>query len=561
MTETDSKAYRYAQSVVKCESPAGKYVKKQCQRFIEIADGKNEKYCIDLKKVAQIEKLLKLLIMPRGLKAGRTIYECTCSYQWLLYISALAVVYRDNPQRRRYETVILEIARKNFKTFTVAVIFILLFFFEPKFSKFYSVAPDGDLSRELKSAIEEIIKASPLVYMHGEKKRFKILRDYIMFLSLENKYTPLNYSTSRMDGKLPNVFLADEVGALPNPYAIEAMRSGQLNILNKLGCIISTKYPTVNNPFEDEVDYAKRVLDDIEDDETVFALLYEPDGNDWMNDDTVLMHSNPVALEIPEIWDDLIKKRQKAIAVPSRRENFVTKHCNIIYQGVGTESFIDINDVQKCRVAHIDWSGRLVYIGVDLAMTNDNCAVVMVSLDDDGNILAYPMAFIPEGRLEEKSRAERVDYRRFVEEMKCIACGDKTVDYSVIEDFVFQIEEKFKVTVEAIGYDRYNALSSAQKWSVKYKTVQVRQHSDTLHPATKLLYERIENHQFQYEENKLFEINFENAKCVYDTNMNRYITKKKSKGKVDMIMAMLNALYLINVEQILSSSDFVVQVI
>lgn len=561
MTETDSKAYRYAQSVVKGESPAGKYVKKQCQRFIEIADGKNKKYCIDLKKVAQIEKLLKLLIMPRGLKAGRTIYECTCSYQWLLYISALAVVYRDNPQRRRYETVILEIARKNFKTFTVAVIFILLFFFEPKFSKFYSVAPDGDLSRELKSAIEEIIKASPLVYMRGEEKRFKILRDYIMFLPLENKYTPLNYSTSRMDGKLPNVFLADEVGALPNPYAIEAMRSGQLNILNKLGCIISTKYPTVNNPFEDEVDYAKRVLDDIEDDETVFALLYEPDSNDWMNDDTVLMHSNPVALEIPEIWDDLIKKRQKAIAVPSRRENFVTKHCNIIYQGVGTESFIDINDVQKCRVEHIDWSGRLVYIGVDLAMTNDNCAVVMVSLDDDGNILAYPMAFIPEGRLEEKSRAERVDYRRFVEEMKCIACGDRTVDYSVIEDFVFQIEEKFNVTVEAIGYDRFNALSSAQKWSVKYKTVQVRQHSDTLHPATKLLYEKIENQQFQYEENKLFEINFENAKCVYDTNMNRYITKKKSKGKVDMIMAMLNALYLINVEQIIGASDFVVQVI
>ena len=47
--------------------------------------------------------------------------------------------------------------------------------------------------------------------------------------------------------------------------------------MNKLGCIISTKYPTFNNPFEDEVGYAKRVLDRIEDDETIFALLYEPD--------------------------------------------------------------------------------------------------------------------------------------------------------------------------------------------------------------------------------------------------------------------------------------------
>ena len=80
-----------------------------------------------------------------------------------------------------------------------------------------------------------------------------------------------------MDGKLPNVFLADEVGALPNSYAIEAMRSGQLNILNKLGCIISTKYPTANNPFEDEVNYAKRVLDGTQADDTVFSLLYEPE--------------------------------------------------------------------------------------------------------------------------------------------------------------------------------------------------------------------------------------------------------------------------------------------
>ena len=48
--------------------------------------------------------------------------------------------------------------------------------------------------------------------------------------------------------------------------------------------------------------------------------------------------------------------------------------------------------------------------------------------------------------------------------MKCIACGDKTVDYKVIEDFVFSIEEKYDVVVMGIGYDRYNALSSAQKW-------------------------------------------------------------------------------------------------
>lgn len=558
-----TKAYAYALDVVNKKVEAPIYVIKQCEEFIKIAEGKDEKYVINDKKVKQIESILKLLIMPKGLKSNKTIFECSCGYQWLFYISILCVVYRNNKNKRRYETAILEIARKNFKTYTIATIFILLFLIEPKYSKFYSVAPDGSLSREVKSAIEETLKSSPLIYTHKDTKRFKILRDYIQFNLTESRYYPLNYSSSRMDGKLPNVFLADEVGALPNPYAIESMRSGQLNILNKLGCIISTKYPTFNNPLEDEVGYAKRVLDGIEKDETVFALLYEPNEDiikDWATNDKVLMQSNPVALEIPEIWEDLLKKRAKAIAVESVRENFLTKHCNIIYQGMGTESYIDINEVMSCKVAKIDWSGRKVYLGVDLAMTNDNCAVAMVS-EEDNEILADVIAFIPEGRIEEKNKFEKINYYDFIKQMKCIACGNRTVDYGVIEDFVFQIEEKYDVTVVSIGYDRYNALSSAQKWDKKYNTIQIRQHSDTLHGPTKLLYEKILDRKFRYEENKLLEINFENARCTYDTNMNRYITKKRSQGKVDMVVALINAVYLLQMDVFLDNDDFFVQVI
>lgn len=559
-----NKAYEYAKQSIKAKD-VPKYVKKQCREFVKIADGKDDKYFLDANRVKQIENVLKLLIMPKGLKAGQTLYECSAQYQWLFYISILAIVHRENPHKRKYETAILEICRKNFKTYTVGTMFILLFLLEPKYSKFFSVAPDGSLSREVKDAIEETLRSSPLVYMHKDKPRFKLLRDYIHFNLTDSRYVPLNYSSSRMDGKLPNVFLADEVGALPNSYAIEAMRSGQLNILNKLGCIISTKYPTINNPFEDEVAYAKRVLDGIEKDETVFALLYEPDNpKNWTTDDMILKHSNPVALEIPEIWEDLLKKRARAIAIESARENFLTKHCNIIYQGAGTEAFVDINDVLQCKVNNIDWQGRNVYVGVDLAMTNDNCAVSMVA-EQDGIIMAESVAFIPEGRIEEKSQFEKVNYRQFIEAMKCYACGNKTVDYGVIEDFVFHIEEKYGVHIKALGYDRFNALSSAQKWErgIEGKhhpinCVQIRQHSDTLHPSTKLLYEKIVNKEFQYEPNTLYEINFENARCAYDTNMNRYIHKKKSNGKVDMVMATLNALYLLQ-QDIIFEDGFIVQ--
>ena len=555
-------AYEYCKKSIELETTP-KYVKLQMKDFINICDGKDEKYKLSESKLEQLNKILKILIMPKGLKAGQTLYECTTGYQWLFYTAILCVVHKDNPNKRKYETGVLEICRKNFKTYTIATLFIILFITEPKFSKFYSVAPDGQLSKEVKSAIEETIKSSPLIYEYKGDKRFKMLRDYIKFNPKESIYTPLSYTTSTADGKLPNVFIADEVGALPVNYMIEAMRSGQLNILNKLGFIISTKYPTIDNPFEDEVSYCKKVLDGIIKDETRFALLYEPDNpKNWENDDLVLKQSNPVSLEIPEIWEDLLKKRAYAIAVESARENFVTKHCNIIYSGSNSETYIQVSDVQKCKVSNIDWNGRVVYLGLDLSQTNDNTAIGMVSVDDDNNILFDAIAFIPEGRLEEKNAYEKIDYRSFINAMKCIACGDRVIDYAVVEDFIMNIESKYGVQVQAIGYDRFNCMSTAQKLErAGYNTVEIRQHSSTLHSPTKLFKEKILSGEAKYTENKLLEINFQNAKCTYDTNKNLYVNKKKSNGKVDEIVAIINAMYLLEQDVFLNQMDFTVQVL
>lgn len=557
-----NKAYEFCRNSVR-KKTTPRYVKLQMKEFMEICQGKHKKYIVSDKKVKQIEKILKLLIMPKGLKAGMTLYDATVGYQWLFYIAILCTVYRDDERKRRYETGILEICRKNFKTYTISTLFIILFLTEPAFSKFYSVAPDGALSKEVREAISETIRSSPLVYEFKGSKRFKILRDYIQFKPTQTQYIPLSYSTSRMDGRLPNAFIADEVGALPISYPIEAMRSGQLNILNKLGFIVSTKYPTIDNPFESEIAYAKKVLDGIEHDETVFSLLYEPDKQKgWETNDLILQQANPVALEIPQIWEDLLKKRAKAIAVESSRENFVTKHCNIIYTGADSETFINMTDVQACKVARIDWRGRVVYVGLDLSQTDDNTSVTMVALDDDNNILAESVAFIPEERIEEKSVAEKVNYLEFIHDGKCIACGDRVIDYAVVESYILGLEERYGVQIQAIGYDRWNALSTAQKLEgAGHNLVEVRQHSSVLHPATKLLKESILGKRFQYTENGLYEINFQNARCTYDTNKNLYITKKKSRGKVDMVVSTLNALCLLQKDALLGQMDFLVQTI
>lgn len=533
----------YAEAVTDKRINAPKYVKKQCKNYLKIVNNKDKKYCIDRTKQEQITNLTKLLIVPRGLSAGKTVFETLVGFQWLFIFAILTIVYKKDKSRRRYETAVLEICRKNGKTFLIAVVFIVLFFTEPRFSKFYSVAPDGALSREIQTQIREIISSSPAL-----DGKFKIRRDDILCYLNQNDYVPLSFSTSRLDGKLPNAFVADEVGALPINYPIEAMRSGQLMIKNKLGCIISTKYPSIENPFEDEVSKAKQVLDGIVDDETVFSLLYEPDKTkNWETDDGLIEQANPLAIEIPDVFEDIKKKRQDAIIMPSKRENFLTKHLNIIYQGLGTETFIDPQDVIECAVdSPIDWTGKTVYIGVDLSETTDNTAVAMVALDEDGEtILADVVGFIPTDSVDSKSRTEKVDYRRFIEEMKCIACGGRVIDYGVVEEFVFQIEERYGCNIAYIGYDRRNAMSSAQKWDEKYETVEIRQHSSVLHAPTKLLRDSILEKKFRYERSRFLEINFQNARVTFDTNRNLFVNKKKSSGKVDMVIALINALYLL----------------
>lgn len=557
----DHPAMAFARRCIRKRSPAPKYVRIQCEDFIKIASGKNRRYEVNEAVVKKIDAILKLAVMPKGLKAGQTLHECSEGYQWLLYIAALATVEKKDPKKRRYETVLLEIARKNFKTYTVGTLFLLLFILEPPLSKFYSVAPDGALSKEVKEAIGDTIRMSPLLYEYMGEKRFKILRDYIEFIPNKSQFIPLNYSTSRMDGRLPNAYLADEVGALPNSYPIEAMRSGQLNILNKLGFIISTKYPTIDNPLEEEVAYAKKVLTGIVNDDKVFALLFEPDSTDkWEDDDLILKQANPVSWDSKTIWDDLVAKRTRAIEMESARENFLTKHCNIIYAGAGTETFIDIKAVQKCKVKEIDWEGREVWVGVDLSMSNDNTSVSFVA-EENGTVLAESFAFIPEGRIDEKNKFEKIDYRRYIKGGKVIACGNLTIDYAEVEKFVFNLESRFGVEIVAIGFDRYNAMSSAQKWEDKYNTIEVKQHSSVLHPATKMLYEKIMDGEFEYTENPLLEINFQNARCTFDTNMNRYVNKKKSNAKVDMVVSLINAMYLLQQDRLMNYSGFVAQVI
>ena len=552
----ESIAYKYAEWCMEPDNrKVGVYVKKQAESWIDIADGKSEEAFVDEAAVRRIESLLSLMQHP---DLGCSMKEGLEAYAWLFIIATLCTKKRDEKGRdiRYYNTALLEIARKNFKTFVSAVIFILLLLTEPSFSRFFSVAPDLKLSGELKLAIRKIIKCSPVL---NDGKVFKILRSEIRCLLTDSDYTPLAYSEDRMDGKQANAFLADEAGAMDS-YPIEAMRSSQIVLLNKLGIIISTQYPNDNNAMIDEIDKSKKILDGTRENKRRFSLLYEPDDeflqNElWQTEDLVIFQSNPVAVNNEDMLEDLKEKREDAVLYENKRENYLCKHNNIRYKGLGTEGYIDIMKVRQCRIESDKdfWRGKNVYLGLDLSKTDDNTAVAMVTLWK-GKIYAKVWGFLPKGNIRVKSQKEDVDYRALIRDGCCYACGDEVIDYDYVERFILKLQGEYGVRVIQLGYDWYNALSTVQKLEAAedpIECVEIKQHSSVLHRATKLLREYILNKDFYYEENKLLEINFQNARCTEDTNLNKYVNKKKSAGKVDAVVALINAVHLLDVNEIL----------
>lgn len=568
----ESKAYQYCEWAIEDDNKkAPHYVKLQCQSWKDIADGKDQEAYVSEETYEKIEKLLHLMIHPDLHKPLDESLEPYAAFFITAVFCTKMIDPDDKIEVRFYENALLKIARKNFKTFNAGVIFILLMLTEPRFSRFFSVAPDLKLSKELQIAIKKIIKSSPLL-SDELSPVFKTLRSEIRCLLTESEYTPLAYSEDKMDGKLPTAFLADEAGAMDS-YPVEAMRSGQITLVNSLGIVISTEYPNDNNVMIDEVDKGKKVLDGLRDDRRMFSLIYVPDdylwqGDTWMHDDLCIYQSNPVACFNNRIFRKIVDKRTDAVEYENKRENYLCKHNNIKYKGLGVEGYIEITKVRRGKRKKDDawWKGRKVWLGLDFSMTEDNVSVDMKTYEgdtkDDAVLYTRTVGFIPAGRIAQKSKKEGVDYNALIRSGCCIACGDEVIDYTAVEEYIMTLEDKLGVEIQQIGYDRWNALSSVQKFEkAGYTCVEIKQHSSVLHSPTKWLKECILSGRYQYDENQMLEINFQNARCTEDTNKNKYVNKKKSGDKVDQVVGNINSTYLIEQELLYGTSEYFVQMI
>ncbi len=559
-------ALQYCRDVISGKELAPEEVIIQCQWTLEELElQKDDKfeYFIDYEFLVKVEGLFGLLNFATGINnvIGTPIISGLHGFQAYFFYCVLGWKFKKNPAKYRWRDITLFIPRKNAKTWLCSVLLIVYLLTEDRYTELYSICLDRDLASEVKKALAQIIDASPAI-----SKYFKVPKT--LNGKLECKHTNSFYQPRTAEGNKnnsirPSIFIADEVAAFKTKANINAMRSGQRNVTNAIQVNTTTAYAEDKSIMLDELDYIKKVFHGTVDrNYRMFALLYYA-TEDHLWDDTGLYMSNPLRIE--DNYNSIREDRALALEKPKDREEYLTKSMNHFVPKNSGEAFIDIEDVKKCKVESFDWSGRRIYLGLDLALTRDNCSYSMATyLSETNEIYADSFAFIPADRIEEKIKFEKTNYYEHIESGKCFACGEGTgtVSYSFIENMIMEIEEKHDVQIMAIGYDRSNCISTANKLEeAGYKTVQVRQHSDTLWMPTKLLREYIWSKKFHYTKNQLLEENFQNAKTKKDETLREYVSKKASNGKVDMVVSLIIALYLLQQEELLNRNTFTVQIL
>lgn len=366
-----------------------------------------------------------------------------------------------------------------------------------------------------------------------------------------------------MDGRLANVFVVDEVGALRDSYPISAMESSQMNIKNRTGILISTAYPTLNNPMTEQVEMVEKSIEGKKIRDDVFGLIYKPDfPAEWKDNDVEMLKANPLAVDSEDSLKILKKKREDAIEMEGERSNFLTKHMNIFINGAIDDTFVTTEEMNGVPVPEgtIDWNGKKVYVGLDLSQSGDNTAVAITNYDkDSGVLLAKTWIFYPEDKEADKTKTEGLDYARATDNGYSIPSGNMTIDYNQIENFVLDLERDYGVEIYGIGYDRWGANATAQRLGKEYDVFEINQKDAGAYLPAKFLKEKILEGNFHFEDNFLLMSNFLNAKKQVSSEMSYHLNKKTSEGKIDAVAAIVDsvALWLKEIDEDAEGEPFI----
>lgn len=115
-----------------------------------------------------------------------------------------------------------------------------------------------------------------------------------------------------------------------------------------------------------------------------------------------------------------------------------------------------------------------------------------------------------------------------------------TINYTLVEEYIRNIEEKYNCTIDKIITDPMNAKEMMERLSEDYDVIMLRQTYTNLSPATKEFRKKVYDCKVQYEKSDLLDWNMKNAVTTKGTADDEMLAKEnKNKQRIDMVAVLI----------------------
>lgn len=324
---------------------------------------------------------------------------------------------------------------------------------------------------------------------------------------------------------------------------INVMRSSQTQLQEPLILIITTVGFNLNYPiFTKEYPFAKKVLEGEVEADDYLALIWELDDPTEINNPDLWIKSNPI-LEVESLRPVINKFLSGELETAKAKRDMapvLVKNFNL-WQNASANTFIDWAEWEKCELqAPPLLDSREVFIGVDLAYTNDLAAVSFaVPIKEEEYFYVNSHVFVVDPI--ERAKRDRIDYVRMIETGSATAC-DGFIDTTNVAQFIIDFLAANKLECKGIFYDPAHGADFRNyliREGYDEQLIMVRQGPITLSPAALSFREDVFKQKVRHYNASSLSLGIKNAieKRINDAVL---IDKSKQRDKIDSLAALIN---------------------
>ena len=446
---------------------------------------------------------------------------------------------------RRFNEVILLIARKNGKTTFIAGIDLAEFFLSKGGVDIVCASNTSEQANILFEEINNMREQSPAL---SNEKRSKKNIFFIYSPKTKNKIKKLSAQSRNKDGYNIEVGCIDEVHEMTDSKVYDAIKQSQSTKKEPLIFIITTEGTTVGGFLDNKLDYARKMLKGEITDERVLPWLYTQDNTQEIYDDTKnWVKSNPSlgVVKLASYLEDVMNKSKND---HSTRVTMLCKDFNIkqVDQGAWL-SFDDLNNEAKYELNSLKNSYAIG--GVDLSSTTDLTAAVLVIQKKDDNkkhVLAH--FFMPSDVVKKRMEEDNVPYDIWIKRGLITLTDGSQNDFSLVTQWFMKMIQEHQIRPLWVGFDPWNS----QYWikemeELGFNMEKVRQGVYSLSEPMKQLEADLKNKLINYDNNPILKWCLSNTQAKVDLNGNIQPSKLNSKYKrIDGTVALIIAYAVLN---------------